>query len=171
VTLVMVLLTIAVVGGVSAVVAGVVSGGLGEPSAPIPVRALPAGPLTGEDVAGLRFVQGLRGYRMDQVDAAMDQLAHEIERLRRLVPADADQGLNGSLPPLPAREATFDTVLAEPEAGGATVPAEAEADARADGTAQEDRTFEDDEATSGAAVDGVPGERARLPSDLPTGRD
>ena len=165
----MVLLTIAVVGGVSAVVAGVVSGGLSEPSAPIPVRALPAGPLTGEDVAGLRFVQGLRGYRMDQVDAAMDQLAHEIERLRRLVPADADQGLNGSLPPLPAREATFDTVLAEPEAGGAT--AEAEADARADGTAQEDRTFEDDEATSGAAVDGVPGERARLPSDLPTGRD
>jgi len=153
----MVLLTIAVVGGVSAVVAGVVSGGLSEPSAPIPVRALPAGPLTGEDVAGLRFVQGLRGYRMDQVDAAMDQLAQEIERLRRLVPADADQGLNGSLPPLPAREATFDTVLAEPEAVSAAAQADGEDEAAP--------------ATSGAAVDGVPGERARLPSDLPTGRD
>ena len=81
----MVLLTIAVVAGVSAVVAGVVTGGLEEPASPIPPRALPTGPLTGQDVADLRFVQGFRGYRMDQVDAAMDGLAVELDRLRGLL--------------------------------------------------------------------------------------
>jgi DivIVA domain-containing protein len=82
----MVLLTIAVVAGVSAVVAGLVTGGLEEPASPIPPRALPTGPLTGQDVANLRFVQAFRGYRMDQVDAAMDSLAAEVERLRALLP-------------------------------------------------------------------------------------
>jgi DivIVA domain-containing protein len=80
----MVLLTIAVVGGVAAVAAGAVSGGLGEPVSPIPARGLPEGPPTGQDVADLRFVRAFRGYRMDQVDAAMDGLAAEIERLRAL---------------------------------------------------------------------------------------
>jgi DivIVA domain-containing protein len=84
----MVLLTVAVVAGVVAVVSGVVSGGLSEPETQVPVRTLPAGPLTGQDVAGLRFVQALRGYRMDQVDAAMDRLGAEIDRLRALVPPD-----------------------------------------------------------------------------------
>lgn len=82
----MVLLTIVVVAGVSAMVAGLVSGGLAEPTTPIPPRALPSGPLTGQDVVDLRFGQAFRGYRMDQVDAAMDSLAAEIERLRGLLP-------------------------------------------------------------------------------------
>lgn len=88
----MVLLMIAVVAGVSAVVAGVVSGGLSEPASPIPARALPTGPLTGQDVADLRFVQAFRGYRMDQVDAAMDSLAAEVDRLRRLLAERATAG-------------------------------------------------------------------------------
>jgi DivIVA domain-containing protein len=92
----MLLLTIAVVAGVAAVAAGVVSGGLGEPAAPIPARALPPPPLTGRDVADLRFVQAFRGYRMDQVDAAMDALAAELDRLRSLLPEQ-----NGP-PPEPA---------------------------------------------------------------------
>jgi len=87
----MVLLIIAVVAGVSAVVAGAVSGGLEEPASPIPVRALPDEPLTGKDVADLRFVQAFRGYRMDQVDAAMDRLSAELDRLRALLPEGADE--------------------------------------------------------------------------------
>ena len=85
----MVLLTIAVVAGVAAVASGLVSGGLDEPASTIPERALPEGPLTGQDVADLRFVQAFRGYRMDQVDAAMAGLAAEIDRLRAQLPADS----------------------------------------------------------------------------------
>ena len=85
----MVLLMIAVVAGVAAVVSGAVTGhGLDEPASSIPARGLPAGPVTGRDVADLRFVQAFRGYRMDQVDAAMDGLAAEIDRLRSLLPAE-----------------------------------------------------------------------------------
>jgi DivIVA domain-containing protein len=87
----MVLLTIAVVAGVAAVVSGrVVGSGLDEPASSIPARGLPAGPVTGEDVFRLRFVQAFRGYRMDQVDAAMDGLATEIDRLRSLLGEAAD---------------------------------------------------------------------------------
>ena len=92
----MVLLTIAVVAGVAAVASGLVSGGLDEPASPIPERALPEGPLTGQDVADLRFVQAFRGYRMDQVDAAMASLGAELDRLRALLPSDA----TGSVPPV-----------------------------------------------------------------------
>jgi DivIVA domain-containing protein len=81
----MVLLTILVVAGVAAVAGGLVRGGLEEPASPIPARALPGGPLSGKDVADLRFVQALRGYRMDQVDAAMDQLGAEVDRLQGLL--------------------------------------------------------------------------------------
>jgi DivIVA domain-containing protein len=87
----MVLLTIAVVAGVAAVVSGrVIGSGLDEPASSIPARGLPAGPVTGEDVFRLRFVQAFRGYRMDQVDAAMDGLATEIDRLRSLLGEAAD---------------------------------------------------------------------------------
>ncbi|MBT0770413.1 DivIVA domain-containing protein [Kineosporia sp. J2-2] len=84
-TLLMVLLTLVVVAGVIAVATGVIRGGLDEPAPTIPVRALPADDITGRDVTALRFVQGFRGYRMDQVDAALDSLALEVDRLRAQV--------------------------------------------------------------------------------------
>jgi len=82
VTLVLLLLALAVVAGVAAVAAGIVAGGLDDPTTTVPPRELPPGRPRGADVAALRFVPALRGYRMDQVDAAMDRLAEEIERLR-----------------------------------------------------------------------------------------
>jgi DivIVA domain-containing protein len=97
----MLLLTIAVVAGVAAVAAGVVSGGLGEPASPIPARALPEPPLTGQDVADLRFVQAFRGYRMDQVDAAMDALATELDRLRSLLPEESGESSESAEPRSP----------------------------------------------------------------------
>lgn len=39
---------------------------------------VPDGPLHGPDVAGLRFDQVLRGYRMSQVDQVLDRLATEL---------------------------------------------------------------------------------------------
>jgi DivIVA domain-containing protein len=88
VTLLLLLVVLAVVGGVAALFAGRITGGMPGPSSTVPARALPAGPITGADVAGLRFVPALRGYRMDQVDAALDRLAGELDRLRALVPAE-----------------------------------------------------------------------------------
>ena len=82
-SLLLLLLVLAVVGGIAAVAAGVVTGGLDAPVASVPARALPDDEApTGGDVAALRFVPALRGYRMDQVDAAMDRLGAELDRLR-----------------------------------------------------------------------------------------
>lgn len=58
--------------------------GRGEELAPLPPGAtptrLPAGEIDGDDVRGLRFQQVLRGYRMDEVDWALDRLAGELDR-------------------------------------------------------------------------------------------
>jgi DivIVA domain-containing protein len=96
--LLLALLTLAVVAGVAALLAGFVTGGgLDDAPSTIPERRLPEGPITGRDVERLRFVPALRGYRMDQVDAAMDRLGQEIDRLRAELdqaeqPAEQDGG-------------------------------------------------------------------------------
>ncbi|GAB96016.1 DivIVA domain-containing protein [Kineosphaera limosa] len=41
---------------------------------------LPAGPLVGDDIAGVRFDTVLRGYRMDQVDDVLARLRDELAR-------------------------------------------------------------------------------------------
>lgn len=93
-TLLQILVVLAVIGAVGAVAAGVVHGGLPAPTSSVPDSGvadltLPDGRLTPDDVNGLRFSLGLRGYRMREVDAAIDRLAGElaardaeIERLR-----------------------------------------------------------------------------------------
>jgi DivIVA domain-containing protein len=44
---------------------------------------LPAeGPVTAEDLRRVRFSLAFRGYRMDEVDALLDRLAHEREQDR-----------------------------------------------------------------------------------------
>lgn len=57
-------------------------------------RGLGAGPVGPHDVRSLRFDQALRGYRMHQVDAALERLVEElaerdaeIDRLRGARPA------------------------------------------------------------------------------------
>lgn len=75
------------------VVAGVVFVGVslifgrGEELAPLPPGAtptrLPARDVAPRDVRDLRFQQVLRGYKMSEVDWALDRLAHELETVRR----------------------------------------------------------------------------------------
>lgn len=48
--------------------------GFDEPEARLPAVLLPPQPVA-EDIARLRFSVGLRGYRMDQVDAVLSRLA------------------------------------------------------------------------------------------------
>ncbi|MGO0576706.1 DivIVA domain-containing protein [Ornithinimicrobium panacihumi] len=52
--------------------------GVSEPVSTESARALPTGPLQAADVQEVRFDQALRGYRMRQVDAALDRLATEL---------------------------------------------------------------------------------------------
>jgi len=60
--------------------------GRGEELPPLPPRAtptrLPAEPLAGRDVRALRFPQVVRGYRMDDVDWALERLAQELDEVR-----------------------------------------------------------------------------------------
>lgn len=63
--------------------------GRGEELAPLPPGAsptrLPAEDVTADDVRGLRFQQVFRGYKMTEVDWAVERLAAEIDRLRARV--------------------------------------------------------------------------------------
>ena len=83
--LVLLLALLAVIAAIAVVAAG--RGGSLSPAEPdrSPAGVLPAGDLDPAAVDGLRFGVGLRGYRMDEVDAVMDRLVTELEvRDRRI---------------------------------------------------------------------------------------
>lgn len=71
--------------------------GRGEELAPMPPGStptrLPAQDLSGADVRGLRFQQTLRGYKVSEVDWALERLAGEVDVLRaRLERAEGRAG-------------------------------------------------------------------------------
>jgi DivIVA domain-containing protein len=90
VTLLQILVVLAVVAAVAAVAAGVWRGGpvdahdaaegpgLPEPTTTVPPLELPVDRVTADDVDGLHFSLGLRGYRMDEVDQVLDRIASEL---------------------------------------------------------------------------------------------
>jgi DivIVA domain-containing protein len=88
VTFFQVLIVLAVVGGVAAVAAGRVRGGLPAPTTTLPEVDRPADHLGTRDVDAVRFSVGFRGYRMDEVDAVLDRLGLELgareEEIREL---------------------------------------------------------------------------------------
>jgi DivIVA domain-containing protein len=112
------LVYVLVVGVVAAViyVATALLAGRGEELEPMPPGAtptrLPARDLTGTDVRGLRFQQAFRGYRMSEVDWALDRLAAEVDTLR------ARLAVHEGLPPVHApeqeEEPRTDAVLPDP---------------------------------------------------------
>lgn len=84
-TVVQYLVIAAVIGAVVFAVAALVFG-RGEQMAPLPARVspleLPATDLRGDHVRDMRFGLALRGYRMSDVDWALERLADEIDELR-----------------------------------------------------------------------------------------
>jgi len=62
----------------AAFVTGRLGGAMAEPTSTAGFEGLPPGAVGTEQVAGLRFDQALRGYRMDQVDAVLERLAAEL---------------------------------------------------------------------------------------------
>ncbi|WP_394613805.1 DivIVA domain-containing protein [Lentzea sp. JNUCC 0626] len=63
--------------------------GRGEELAPLPPGAsptrLPSEGITADDVRGLKFQQAFRGYKMTEVDWALQRLSAEVETLRARV--------------------------------------------------------------------------------------
>ena len=79
VVLLQVLAVLAVVFGVAIVLTGR-SDGMSEEAQDLADTGIPRDrPMTSQDVAGLRFALAFRGYRMDEVDEALDRLAAEIQ--------------------------------------------------------------------------------------------
>jgi DivIVA domain-containing protein len=78
VTFFQLIIVLAVVGGVAAMAAGRVRGGLPAPTSTLPEVELPADHVGSEDVDAIRFSVGFRGYRMDEVDAVLDRLGLEL---------------------------------------------------------------------------------------------
>lgn len=73
---------------------GVLVFGRGEQLAPLPPRTspteLPDDGIDGNDVRKLRFAMSLRGYRMSDVDWALDKLAAELDALRGVANSSQD---------------------------------------------------------------------------------
>lgn len=101
-TVVLYLLIVAAVAALLFALAALVFG-RGEGLPPLPAgatpTALPPSGVTGADVRALRFQQGLRGYKMAEVDWALAQLAREVDTLRAQLAAAGAQAHPGQ--PLP----------------------------------------------------------------------
>ena len=80
--------------------------------------ALPTGPLQPEDVGALRFGLALRGYRMAEVDLALDRLATELAQrdARILALETAADGRAIVRPAAPAHPSPQEQVAADPAA-------------------------------------------------------
>jgi DivIVA domain-containing protein len=73
------ILVVLAMGGVAVVASGR-GGSLPEEYDDRPDVRVPAtGPLTSDDVRGVRFSLGLRGYRMSEVDALLERLAAQLD--------------------------------------------------------------------------------------------
>lgn len=75
----MLLVLLAVVAAVAVVAVGRAGSMSDAPPDRSPRGGLPAGDVDRAAVDGLRFSVGLRGYRMDEVDAVLDRLVAELE--------------------------------------------------------------------------------------------
>jgi DivIVA domain-containing protein len=88
------ILVVLAMGGIAVVASGR-GGSLAEEYDDRPDVRVPAdGPLTGDDVRGVRFSLGVRGYRMSEVDALLARLAAQLDDS----PADRPDGSSADRP-------------------------------------------------------------------------
>jgi DivIVA domain-containing protein len=91
VTLILLYLVVLILVAVVLFGVGSVLFGRGERLPPLPrgttATMLPASEITGADVEALKFSQTLRGYKVAEVDWALDRLGQELDQLRGQVTA------------------------------------------------------------------------------------
>lgn len=85
--LLLVLTLVLLIGLTTAAVMGRIGGFMADPVSSQSFRGVPDGPLSTDDVGGLRFDVALRGYRMDQVDEVIDALGARLLALEAVVAA------------------------------------------------------------------------------------
>jgi DivIVA domain-containing protein len=78
---------VVLIGLTAAAVLGKFGGNWTDPVSSRRREQLPDGDLGRDDLLALRFSQGLRGYRMDQVDAVITRLSEELEDRDRRISA------------------------------------------------------------------------------------
>ena len=72
------LVVVLLIGLTAALVTGRIGGVMAEPVSTSPFEGFGDGRVAPGEVESLRFDVGLRGYRMDQVDAVLDRLTEEL---------------------------------------------------------------------------------------------
>lgn len=113
----------AVIGGVVFAIAVFIFG-RGEQMAPLPPRTspteLPDEGVTGQDVRSVRFAMALRGYRMSDVDWALERMATELDRLRAELAQRAGDPEPVTVPAddLARRRAAAGDLTSDPAPGG-----------------------------------------------------
>ncbi len=83
--LLFVLLGVLVVGIAGAVIGGWLEARMSAAGTSRPLPRLPQGDFGRAEIDKLRFSQGLRGYRMEEVDEALDRLGTRVEQLQQRV--------------------------------------------------------------------------------------
>jgi DivIVA domain-containing protein len=124
VTTVLQYLVIAAVIGLVIFGIAVVVFGRGEQMAPLSPRTspteLPDDGIKGDDVRSMRFAMALRGYRMSDVDWALERISDELDRLRAevtLLTGEPDhRGLDPDAPAVPA-ESDAEPATPDPATG------------------------------------------------------
>lgn len=113
---------------IAAVIGGIVFAitvfvfGRGEQMAPLPSRTspteLPDDGITGPDVRAVRFAMALRGYRMSDVDWALERLATELDGLRAQLAERSAETVPAPADDLAQRRALAADRVADPLPGG-----------------------------------------------------
>ena len=75
------LIVVLLIGLTTAAVMGRIGGFMAEPTSSHAFSGVPTGSLSADDIGQLHFDQGLRGYRMDQVDEVIDALSARLREL------------------------------------------------------------------------------------------
>jgi DivIVA domain-containing protein len=104
--------------------------GRGEQLAPLSPRVspteLPDAEMTAEDVRKVRFAIALRGYRMSDVDWALERMAGELDRLRTQLADLSGSGIEpntGSKPTQQPGSSEVLTGVSGPPVGRGAIPA------------------------------------------------
>jgi DivIVA domain-containing protein len=86
-------IVVLLIGLTTAAVMGRIGGFMAEPTSSQSFGGVPAGSLSSDDIGRLHFDQGLRGYRMDQVDEVIDALRARLRELEAEVAQPAADAL------------------------------------------------------------------------------